>query len=160
MPRRLLINEKPSFASIEHSHQQLSRVPRGTVNRHSQFHCPKSKISKVRILLGTYGKNSRDWHTLMNLVLYFVIPNNFHLWIKCVILRPLSRGERQNPPFGAVATLRGSDGSSHDVHPSGAVPPPTPADSQSGGGRRRGGERASSSSSFFLCYYLQAALER
>ena len=47
MPRRLLINEKPSFASIGYSHQQLSRVPRGTANGHSQFHCPKSKISKV-----------------------------------------------------------------------------------------------------------------
>ena len=47
MPGRLLINEQPLFASIEHSHQQLSRVPRGTVNRHSQFHCPKLKISKV-----------------------------------------------------------------------------------------------------------------
>ena len=45
--RRLLINEKPSFASIGYSHQQLSRVPRGTANHQSQFHCPKSKISKV-----------------------------------------------------------------------------------------------------------------
>ena len=53
MPRRLLINKKPSLASIGYSHQQLSRVPLGTANRHSQFHCPKSKISKVRILLGT-----------------------------------------------------------------------------------------------------------
>ena len=42
--RRLLINEKPSFASIGYSHQQLSRVPRGMANRHSQFHCPKSKL--------------------------------------------------------------------------------------------------------------------
>ena len=47
MPRRLLMNGQPSFASIEYSHQQLSRVPRGTANRHSQFHCPKLKISKV-----------------------------------------------------------------------------------------------------------------
>ena len=47
MLRRLLINEQPSFASIEYSHRQLSRVPRGTANRRSQFHCPKSKISKV-----------------------------------------------------------------------------------------------------------------
>ena len=52
MPRRLLINEQPSFASIGYSHQQLSRVPRGMANRHSQFHCPKSKISKVWIVLG------------------------------------------------------------------------------------------------------------
>ena len=51
MLRRLLINEKPSFASIGYSHQQLSRVPRGTANRYSQFHCPKSKISKVWIVL-------------------------------------------------------------------------------------------------------------
>ena len=47
MLRRLLINEKPSFASIGYIHQQLSRVPLGTANRHSQFHCPNSKISKV-----------------------------------------------------------------------------------------------------------------
>ena len=51
MLRRLLINEQPSFASIGYSHQQLSRVLRGTANRHSQFHCPKSKISKVWIAL-------------------------------------------------------------------------------------------------------------
>ena len=51
MPRRLLINEQPSFASIGYSHQQLSRVPCGTVNRHSQFHCPKLKISKVLFAL-------------------------------------------------------------------------------------------------------------
>ena len=51
MPRRLLINEQPSFASIGYSHQQLSRVPRGTANRRSQFHCPKSKISKVWFVL-------------------------------------------------------------------------------------------------------------
>ena len=56
MLRRLLINEQPSFASIGYSHQQLSRVPRGTPNRHSQFHCPKSKISKVLVLEHT---NSR-----------------------------------------------------------------------------------------------------
>ena len=47
MLRRLLINEQPSFASIGYSDQQLSPVPRGTANRRSQFHCPKSKISKV-----------------------------------------------------------------------------------------------------------------
>ena len=47
MLSRLLINEQPSFVSIGYSHQQLLRVPRGTANRHSQFHCPKSKISKV-----------------------------------------------------------------------------------------------------------------
>ena len=47
MLRRLLINEQPSFASIGYSHQQLSRVPRGTANRQGQFHCAKSKISKV-----------------------------------------------------------------------------------------------------------------
>ena len=47
MLRRLLINDQPSVASIGYSHQQLWRVPRGTANRHSQFHCPKSKISKV-----------------------------------------------------------------------------------------------------------------
>ena len=47
MPRRLLINEQPSFASIGYSHQQLSRVPRVTANRQGQFHCPKSKISKA-----------------------------------------------------------------------------------------------------------------
>ena len=47
MLRRLLINEKPSFASIGYSHQQLSRVPRGTASRRSQFHYPKSNISKV-----------------------------------------------------------------------------------------------------------------
>ena len=47
MLRRLLANEQPSFASIGYSHQQLSRVPRGTANHQSQFHCPKSKISKV-----------------------------------------------------------------------------------------------------------------
>ena len=47
MLRRLLANEQPSFASIGYSHQQLSRVPRGTANRRSQFHCPKLKISKV-----------------------------------------------------------------------------------------------------------------
>ena len=51
MLRRLLINEKPSFASIGYNHQQLSRVLRGTANRHSQFHCPKSKISKVLLAL-------------------------------------------------------------------------------------------------------------
>ena len=44
MLRRLLINEEPSFASIGYSHQQLSRVPFGSENRISQFHCPKSKI--------------------------------------------------------------------------------------------------------------------
>ena len=47
MPRRLLINEQPSFASIGYRHQQLSRMPRGTANRRSQFYCLKSKISKV-----------------------------------------------------------------------------------------------------------------
>ena len=47
MLRRLLINDQPSVASIGYSHQQLWRVPRGTANRRSQFHCPKSKISKV-----------------------------------------------------------------------------------------------------------------
>ena len=47
MLRRLLINDQPSFASIGYSHQQLSRVPCGTANRRSQFHCPNSKISKV-----------------------------------------------------------------------------------------------------------------
>ena len=52
MLRRLLINDQPSFASIGYSHQQLSCVPRGTTNRHSQFHCPKSKISKVWFALG------------------------------------------------------------------------------------------------------------
>ena len=51
MLRRLLINEQPSFASIGYSYQQLSRVPLGTANRRSQFHCPKSKISKVWIAL-------------------------------------------------------------------------------------------------------------
>ena len=51
MLRRLLINEKPSFASIGYIHQQLSRVKLGTANRHSQFHCPNSKISKVGRML-------------------------------------------------------------------------------------------------------------
>ena len=51
MLRHLLINEQPSFESIRYSHQQLSRVPRATGNRHSQFHCPKSKISKVWFIL-------------------------------------------------------------------------------------------------------------
>ena len=51
MLRRLLINEEPSFASIGYSHQQLSRVPFGSENRISQFHCPKSKISKVWFVL-------------------------------------------------------------------------------------------------------------
>ena len=59
MLRRLLINEQPSFASIGYSHQQLSRVPRGTANRHSQFHCPKSKISTIWFALEE-GK-SKDW---------------------------------------------------------------------------------------------------
>ena len=59
MPRRLLINEQPSFASIGYSHQQLSRVPRGTANRHSQFHCPKSKISKVVFALEE--EINKDW---------------------------------------------------------------------------------------------------
>ena len=47
MPRCLLINEAPSFASIVYIRQQFSRVPRGTANRHSQFHFPKSKMPKV-----------------------------------------------------------------------------------------------------------------
>ena len=75
MPRRLLINEQPSFASIGYSHQQLSRVPRGTANRHSQFHCPKSKISKVWIALEEvkqYGLRS-----YLNLVLYLLLLNKF-----------------------------------------------------------------------------------
>ena len=65
MPRRLLINEKPSFASIGYIHQQLSRVPRGTTNRHSQFHCPKSKISKVWFVLEKI--KIKDWcHILIS----------------------------------------------------------------------------------------------
>ena len=59
MLRRLLINDQPSFASIGYSHQQLWRVPRGTANRHSQFHCPKSKISTVVFALEE--DNNRDW---------------------------------------------------------------------------------------------------
>ena len=62
MHRRLLINEQPSFASIGYSHQQLSRVPRGTANRHSQFHCPKLKISKVWFALEYHkNKGNKDW---------------------------------------------------------------------------------------------------
>ena len=75
MLRRLLINEKPSFASIGYSHQQLSRVPLGTANRRSQFHCPKSKISKVWIALEEdkqYGLGS-----YLNLVLYLLLLNKF-----------------------------------------------------------------------------------
>ena len=75
MPRRLLINEQPSFASIGYSHQQLSRVPRGTANRHSQFHCPKSKISKVWFALEEdkqYGLGP-----YLNLVICVLLLNNF-----------------------------------------------------------------------------------
>ena len=68
MLRRLLINEQPSFASIEYSHRQLSRVPRGTANRRSQFHCPKSKISKVWFVLEE-DKN-KDWGLHLNLHLF------------------------------------------------------------------------------------------
>ena len=88
MLRRLLINEQPSFASIGYSHQQLSRVPRGTANRHSQFHCPKSKISKVWFALEEdkqYGLGP-----YLNLVLYILLLDNFsYLEIKCVIRTPL-----------------------------------------------------------------------
>ena len=49
--RRLLSYEQPSFVHIGYSHQQLSRAPFGSGNRQSQFHCPKSKIWKVWILL-------------------------------------------------------------------------------------------------------------
>ena len=76
MLRRLLINEQPSFASIGYSHRQLSRVPRGTANRHSQFHCPKSKISKVWFALEEdkqYGLGP-----YLNLVLY-VTPKSFRI---------------------------------------------------------------------------------
>ena len=70
MLRRLLINEKPSFASIGYIHQQLSRVPRGTANRESQFRCPKLKISKVWFALEE-DKN-RDWLLiLISSVMYF-----------------------------------------------------------------------------------------
>ena len=74
MLRRLLINAQPSFASIGYSHQQLSRVPRGTVNRHSQFHCPKSKISTIWFALEE-GKN-KDWVLILIsflLVLYLLL---------------------------------------------------------------------------------------
>ena len=87
MLRRLLINEQPSFASIGYSHQQLSRVPRGTANRRSQFHCPKSKISKVWIALEEdkqYGLGS-----YLNLVLYLLLLNKFSfLEIKSFVERP------------------------------------------------------------------------
>ena len=76
MLRRLLINEQPSFASIGYSHQQLSPVPSGTANRHSQFHCPKSNISKVWFTLG--DGNNKDWGPYLNLVLFFA-PYTFHL---------------------------------------------------------------------------------
>ena len=80
MPRRLLINEQPSFASIGYSHQQLSRVPRGTANRHSQFHCPKSKMSKGWFVLEQH--NNRDWGPYLNLVLDVLLLNNlFYLEI-------------------------------------------------------------------------------
>ena len=106
MLRRLLINEQPSFASIGYSHQQLSRVPRGTANRHSQFHCPKSKISKVWFALEEdkqYGLGP-----YLNLVLYILLRDNFsNLEIKCVIRTPL------DPAEGSEATavlLDSSDG--------------------------------------------------
>ena len=66
MLRRLLINEQPSFASIGYSHQQLSRVPCGMANRHSQFHCPKSKISKAGFVLEQ--EKNRGWY-LLNVVI-------------------------------------------------------------------------------------------
>ena len=59
MSCRLLIDEQPSFASVECNHQQLSRVALGTANRHSQFHCPKSKISKVWFVLEKI--KIKDW---------------------------------------------------------------------------------------------------
>ena len=78
MPRVLLINEQPSFASIGYSHQQLSPVPRGTANRRSQFHCPKSKISKVWFALGEdkqYGLGP-----YLKLVLYVLLLDKFCIW--------------------------------------------------------------------------------
>ena len=74
MFRRLLINEKPFFASVRYSHQQLSRVPLGTANRHSQFHCPKSKISKVWFALEE--EKQKGLGPYLNLVLYILLLNN------------------------------------------------------------------------------------
>ena len=86
MLRRLLINEQPSFASIGYSHQQLSRVPRGTANRHSQFHCPKSKISKVWFALEEDKQCGLG--SYLNLVIYLLLLNKFsYLEIKCVVER-------------------------------------------------------------------------
>ena len=72
MPRVLLINEQPSFASIGYSHQQLSPVPRGTANRRSQFHCPKSKMSKslVCTVLEEEDKTIGNWVPLSYIILY------------------------------------------------------------------------------------------
>ena len=74
MLRRLLINENLSFASIGYSHQQLSRVPLGTANRHSQFHCPKSKISKVVFALEE--DKQKGLGPYLSLVLYIFLLNN------------------------------------------------------------------------------------
>ena len=49
--RRLLSYEQPSFVHIGYIHQKVSRAPFRSENRRSQFHCPKSKIWKVWILL-------------------------------------------------------------------------------------------------------------
>ena len=105
MLRRLLINAQPSFASIGYSHQQLSRVPRGTVNRHSQFHCPKSKISKVWFALEEdkqYGLGP-----YLNLVICVLLLNNFwYLEIKCVIRTPLDPAECESRELRRVSKWR------------------------------------------------------
>ena len=73
--RRLLSYEKPSFASIGYSHQQLSRAPFGSGNRQSQFHCPKSKIWKVWILLDYKYIIKMKFATIYY---WFVVANPFH----------------------------------------------------------------------------------
>ena len=95
MLRRLLINEQPSFASIGYSHQQLSRVPRGTANRQGQFHCAKSKISKVWFELEE--DKQQGLGPYLNLALYVLLLNNlFYLEIKCEIRTPLDPAEKSN----------------------------------------------------------------
>ena len=59
MPRRLLINEQPSFASVKasigYSYQQISRVPLGTANRGPTT----TRMNTARVIFGVHPQRPR-----------------------------------------------------------------------------------------------------
>ena len=68
-------------------------MPLGTPKRYSQFHCPKSKISKVWFALEEDKKYGLGPY--LKLVLYILLLDNFsYLEIKCVIRTPFDPAEK------------------------------------------------------------------